>query len=120
MKHLCKDNLLLYCGLSKLSNEEFNKFLKECNDKTIHDVCSAVFNTVYTDLGLSKFKQNKIKKYLKQTKTRKNLNAITKKDINIKRKRRALLQEGEGIKTVLKTITPLLKVLVNKKQNKQK
>ena len=116
MKHLCEDNLLLYCRLSKLSNEEFNKFLRECNDKTIHDVCSAVFNTVYTDLGLSKFKQNKIKKYLKQSQERNNLNIITKKDINIKRKRRALQQEGEGIKTVLKTITPLLKVLIKKKK----
>lgn len=111
---LNKDLILLYRGLSKLEPEELSHIIQHLNDNCIENVCEGVYNTIYTNLKIPKIKKKKLKSALSEEKTIKNIKKITKKRLNSKTKRRALIQEGKGLKTILSVLTPIVSNLVKK------
>lgn len=115
---LTKDKVNLFNALSKLNGDKLTHVLKHIDSKGIESVCECVFNTIYTDMKLSGRKKKNIKTIFSERKSRKNLNIITNKAKNSEKKRRALIQEGKGIFTILATVAPLLASLFSRKTHK--
>lgn len=111
---LNKEKAVLIRCLKKLDNKEFTHLIKHIDPSGIEHICECVYNAIYTDLKLPASKRRKIKAKFNNETSRKNLNLITKKRINIKRKRAALQQEGEGIGLILSAIAPLIASLFSK------
>ncbi len=105
---LNKDKALLISALKKLSNNELSHIIKHIDSAGIEHISECVFNTIYTDLKLSKRKKQKIKAKFNNETSRKNIGIITNKRNNIIKKRAALLQEGEGLGLILSAIAPLI------------
>lgn len=111
---LSKDKVQLFNALSKLNTENLTHILKHIDPKGVESVCECVFNTIYTDLRLSKKKRNHIKKLFGDKKALRNLKVITTKNKNSDKKRKALIQEGRGIGLILATVAPLLASLFSR------
>lgn len=105
---LNKDKALLISALKKLNTSELTHVIKHIDSAGIENICECVFNTIYTDLKLSKSKKRKIKSKLNNEKSKRNIDIITKKRNNTLKKRAALLQEGEGLGLILSAIAPLI------------
>lgn len=102
------EKALLISGLKKLDTKELTHLIKHIDPSGIEHICECVYNAIYTDLNFPKHKKQKIKSKLNNINSRKNLDIITRKRINVKRKRAALQQEGEGLVTILGALAPLI------------
>jgi len=112
---LDKSTAALYTSLSKLKPPDLQHLINHVDEGCINKICEGVYNIIHTDLGLSKKKKNNLRKQLKNSKTLKNLKLLTKKKTNISRKRKALIQEGQGVHSILSALAPIvLPVLVSK------
>lgn len=111
---LSKNKVNLFKALSRLSNDNLTHVLKHIDANGVESLCECVFNTIYTDLKLSNRNRQKIKKVLNNKKSRRNLNIITDRSKNVLKKRKALLQEGQGIGLILASVAPLLASLFSK------
>jgi hypothetical protein len=115
---LSKNKVCLYNALSRLNTNELSHIIKHIDSNGIESLCECVFNTIYTDLKLSKRNKNKIKKNFIEKKSLRNLKTITDKSKDISKKRKALLQEGKGIGLILSSVVPILASLISKAVSK--
>lgn len=104
----------LICSLSKLDINKLKHIIQCLDDDSIECLCESVFNTIFTKLGISASKRNKIKSKLDNPTSRRNIKIITRKRSNIKKKRLALQQEGEGLGLILSTLAPIIASLFTK------
>jgi len=112
---LDKNTAALYTSLSKLKPPDLQLLFKHVDEGCINKICEGVYNIIHTDLGLSKKKKNNLGKQLKNSQTLKNIKLLTKKKTNLSRKRKALIQEGQGVHSILSALAPIvLPVLVGK------
>lgn len=114
---LSKNKFKLLDALSGVKKDKLVHILKHIDEKGVESICECVFNTIYTDLKLSNPKRKSIKNTFSNKKKRRNLNIITNRDIDFKKKKRALLQEGQGIGLILATVAPLLAQLFMRKRH---
>jgi len=115
-KMLTKDKIKLFQSLSKLNSDGLTHVLKHIDSNGVESLCECVFNTIYTDLNLPKRKRYNIRQHFKRPGAVRNLKIITNKDKNTEKKRRALIQEGKGIFTILAAVAPLLASLFTRKK----
>jgi len=71
-------------------------------------------------LHLPKRKKTKLKSRFGAATSRKNLDIITNKKRSITKKKKALLQEGEGVGLVVATLAPLIAKLFEKSNTMKK
>jgi hypothetical protein len=114
---LSKNKFKLLDALSGVRKDKLVHILKHIDEKGVESICECVFNTIYTDLKLSNPKRKSIKNTFSNNKKKRNLNIITNKNIDLKKKKRALLQEGQGIGLILATVAPLLAQLFMRKRH---
>ncbi len=121
---LNKDKAVLIKALRKLNTEELTHVVYHFDEDGVEKLCECLFNTIHTDLKLPKNKQKKIRSAFANQKSTKNLHLLINKRNKkskgkngvgkIKRKRlfsmkkKALLQEGEGLGLILGAIAPLI------------
>lgn len=103
-----KKKFNLYQILNKLPKDAFQHLLQHLDDESINDICECVYNVIYTDLKLSKNKRDSLKQKLHKHCCVKNLKKISNKKLTVSKRRKALMQEGEGIGLILSAIIPLL------------
>lgn len=109
-----KNQFHLYKTLHKLPKDTLKHLIKHLDDQSINQICECVYNVIYTDLKLSKKKKNSLKKKLHTHCCVKNLKKISNKKLTVSKRRKALMQEGEGIGLILSAIIPLLTKLFMK------
>jgi len=105
-----------YIGLINLLNKSNSKkkeiILKHLNDKSIDFICELVHNVIHNNFNLSSKKVRKIKTLLHPNK--KSFRYLSKKSGRIDKKRKLMVQHGQGIGVILSTVLPiLLNVLSN-------
>lgn len=103
-----KKKLELYKVLNSVPKVTLKHIIKHLDDESIDDICECVFNIIYTDLKLSNKKRSALKTKLHKHCCVKNLKRISNKKLSTSRRRKALMQEGEGIGLILSTVIPLL------------
>jgi len=114
---LNKSKVVLARVLKQMKPDDLKYFiLYFLNDTTIEELCEILFNTFKIDLKLPKNKKQKIKNKFNNLKSRRNLNILTNKTKPVNKKRRALMQEGEGLGVVLSVLAPLITKLVSERQ----
>lgn len=111
---LSKDKIKLFNALSKLNSDNFTHILKHIDSNGVESICECVFNTIYTDLKIPKRRKSNIRKIFRNPNAIRNLKIITNKNKNTEKKRKALIQEGRGIFTILATVAPLLASLFSR------
>jgi len=108
IKNKVKKNLPLYVSLKKLSKETLKHVIEHLDNNSIDAICECVYNILYTNLNLSKKKKKTLKKKLHQHCCIKTLKKISNANVSVSKRRKALMQEGEGIGLILSAIVPLL------------
>ena len=113
-KTTLKKKFNLYQIINKLPSKAIPHLLNHLDDDSVNDICECVYNVIYTDLKLSNKKKNDLKKKLHKHCCVKNLKKISNKKLSVSKRRKALMQEGEGIGLILSAIIPLLTKLFMK------
>ena len=113
---LSKQKIQLFDALKDVKKEKLVHVLKHIDEKGIEHICECVFNTIFTDLNLPKPKRSSIRQKFKTKSGLRNLNIITNKNKDFNRKKKAILQEGQGIGLILATVAPLLAQLFARKR----
>lgn len=114
IKTKIKKNLPLYESLKKLPKEALKHVIEHLDDDSIDAICECVYNVVHTNLNMSKKKKSTLKKNLHAHCCLKNLKRISNSKLSVSKRRKALMQEGQGIGLILSAIVPLLTKLFMK------
>lgn len=107
-KKLFEKKLLFYTKLKKIPRKSFKHIIEHLDDDAIDLICECVYNVLYNDLNLSKIKREKLKNQLHTHCCLKNLKMISNSKVAVSKRRKAVLQEGEGIGLILSAILPFL------------
>lgn len=110
---LTPSKVKFYLALNKLGDKNLIEVLNHLNDQAIDVLCECIYNSIYTDLNISKSKKKRIKKFFTNKKALHNLKLITNKTTPIIKKRKALNQEGKGIGAILGIVAPLISSLIS-------
>lgn len=105
---LNKEKVGLIKALKKLDKNGLTHVISHFDKEGIDKVCECVFNTIFTDLKISKRRRRKIKSVLNNDKSKNNIKIITKGRGNYLKRKAAILQEGEGIGLILSALAPLV------------
>ena len=103
-----------YKVLHKLPQNVFRHIIEHLDNDSVDLICECVYNVLYTDLKLSTKTKNALKNKLHKHCCLKNLKMISNKKLSVSKRKKALMQEGEGIGLILSAIIPLLTKLFMK------
>jgi hypothetical protein len=112
---LSKSKYQFYDALKEIPKEKVVHVLKHIDEKGIESICECVFNTIYTDLELSRPKQNVLRRAF--SKKKKSVSILADKNNNFFKKKKAVVQVGSGIGVLLATVAPLLLQLLTRKRH---
>lgn len=103
-----------YKALHKLPHGLSKHVIEHLDDNSVDLICECVYNVLYTDLKMSKKTKTALKKKLHAHCCLKNLKMISNKKLSVSKRKKALMQEGQGIGLILSAIIPLLTKLFMK------
>lgn len=107
-KKLFQKKLKFYTKLKKIPKKSYKHIVQHLDDDSIDLICECVYNVLYNDLKLTKLKKQKLKDKLHEHCCLKNLKVIANSKVSVSKRKKALLQEGEGIGLILSAILPFL------------
>ena len=112
MASSCKSpkNFFLVKLMKKLRCDEREKLMSHLNDNAINVLSECVYNIICDNPKIDCKKKSSLRKKLSPHKH--NLRIIGNKALSIKRRRKALSQEGGMLGTILATAIPLLTSLI--------
>ena len=97
--------------LKKLTSEELKEIISRLSDQGVDELSSIIFNGIYCDVGLSKEKQARLRRSLKEI--QKDLQFISQKSNSVKERRKRMLKPQTGSGIGKKNISCFINILSN-------